>query len=108
MRMASMKQLIGLLAAAASLIAALASASAPRDIAFDDTRVFPESLGASRDGTLYIGRWQGIVYRARPGEALATPWIKPSSENGLLTILGVLPDDRAGRVWGCSGPRSGE
>ena len=104
MRMASMKQLIGLLAAAASLIAALASASAPRDIAFDDTRVFPESLGASRDGTLYIGSWKGIVYRARPGEALATPWIKPSSENGLLTILGVLPDDRAGWAWVCSVP----
>jgi hypothetical protein len=86
------------------LISALASAVAPRDIAFDDTRVFPESLGASRGGTLYIGSWKGIVYRARPGEALATPWIKPSSENGLLTILGVLPDDRAGWVWVCSVP----
>jgi hypothetical protein len=104
MRMALMKQLIGLLAAAASLIAAPASAGASRDIAFDDARVFPESLGASRDGTLYMGSWKGIVYRARPGEALATPWIKPSSENGLLTILGVLPDDRAGWVWVCSVP----
>jgi streptogramin lyase len=104
MRMALMKQLIGLLAAAASLISAPASAGASRDIAFDDTRVFPESLGASRDGTLYMGSWKGIVYRARPGEALATPWIKPSSENGLLTILGVLPDDRAGWVWVCSVP----
>jgi hypothetical protein len=85
-------------------LAAHASADAPRDIAIDDTRVFPESLGASRDGTLYIGSWKGIVYRARPGEALATPWIKPSSENGLLTILGVLPDDRAGWVWVCSVP----
>jgi sugar lactone lactonase YvrE len=99
-----MKQTIGLLAAGASLIAAMASASAPRDIAFDDTRVFPESLGASRDGTLYIGSWKGVVYRARPGETLATPWIKPSSENGLLTILGVLPDDRAGWTWVCSVP----
>jgi hypothetical protein len=71
------------------LIAAVASAEAPRDIAFDDTRVFPESLGASADGTLYNGSWKGIVYRARPGETLATPWIKPSPENGLLTILGV-------------------
>src|ERR1700722_3894694 len=86
------------------LIAALASAGTPRDIAFDDTRVFPESLGASRDGTIYIGCWKGIVYGAGPGEALATPWIKPSPENGLLTILGVLPDDRAGWVWVCSVP----
>ena len=86
------------------LIAAPLCAGAPRDIAFDDTRVFPESLGASRDGTLYIGSWKGIVYRASLGEALATPWIKPSSANGLLTILGVLPDDRAGWVWVCSVP----
>ena len=100
----SQKKLTAPVAMALSLIAALACASAPRDIAIDDTRVFPESLGASRDGTLYIGSWKGIVYRARPGEALATPWIKPSSENGLLTILGVLPDDRAGWVWVCSVP----
>jgi hypothetical protein len=66
--MASMKQLIGLLAAAGFLMAALACASAPRDIAIDDTRVFPESLGASRDGSLYIGSWKGIVYRALPGD----------------------------------------
>ena len=99
-----MKQLIGLLAAAASLAAPPASTAAPRDIPFDDTRVFPESLGASHDGTLYIGSWKGIVYRARPGEVLATPWVRPSPENGLLTILGVLPDDRAGWVWVCSVP----
>src|ERR1700678_4008207 len=86
------------------LIAAMARASRPHDIPFDDTRVFPQSLGARRAGTLYIGGGKGIVYRARPGEALATPWIKPSSENGLLTILGVLPDDRAGWVFVCSVP----
>jgi outer membrane protein assembly factor BamB len=90
--------------AALILIAAAAFAKEPRDIPFDDTRVFPESLGASRDGTLYIGSWKGIVYRARPGETLATPWIKPSANNGLLTILGVLPDDRAGWIWVCSVP----
>jgi hypothetical protein len=102
--MASMKRLPGLLAAAASVIAALAYARAPGDIAFHDTRVFPESLGASRGGTFYIGSWKGIVYRALPGETLARPWIKPSSANGLLTILGVLPDDRAAWVWVCSVP----
>jgi hypothetical protein len=102
--MASMKRLPGLLAAAASVIAALAYARAPGDIAFHDTRVFPESLGASRGGTLYIGSWKGVVYRALPGETLARPWIKPSSANGLLTILGVLPDDRAAWVWVCSVP----
>src|ERR1700677_977633 len=98
------KKLTAPAAVALVSLAALANADAPRDIAIDDTRVFPESLGASRDGTLYIGSWKGIVYRVHPGEALATPWIKPSSEKGLLTILGVLPDDRAGWVWVCSVP----
>jgi len=70
-----MKQLIGLLAAAASLAAPPASTAAPRDIP-STIRECPESLGASHDGTLYIGSWKGIVYRARPGEVLATPWVR--------------------------------
>ena len=50
--------------------------------------------------------WELEGYRlsSEPGEAIATPWIEPSPQNGLLTILGVLPDDRAGWVWVCSVP----
>jgi hypothetical protein len=69
------------------------------DVTIDDTLVFPESLSAAADGSLYIGSWKGIVYRALPGQTKATPWIRPSAENGLLSILGVLVDDRQGRVW---------
>src|SRR3984957_15969224 len=98
------KKLTAPAAVALVSLAALANADAPRDIAIDDTRVFPESLGASRDGTLYIGSWKGIVYRVHPGEALATPGGKPSSGKGWLPILGVPPDDRAGWVWVCPVP----
>lgn len=80
-----------------------ASATLPA-VTIEDTQVFPESLGAAADGALYIGSWKGIVYRALPGQTQATPWIRPSAENGLLSILGVLVDDRQHRVWVCSVP----
>ncbi len=74
------------------------------EVTIDDTLVFPESLGATADGALYIGSWKGVVYRALPRQTKATPWVTPSAENGLLSILGVLPDDRRGWVWVCSVP----
>ncbi len=90
---------------AAILVASNASIGATLpDVTIDDTLVFPESLSAAADGSLYIGSWKGIVYRALPGQTKATPWIRPSAENGLLSILGVLVDDRQGRVWVCSVP----
>ena len=90
---------------AAMLVACKASVGATLpDVTIDDTLVFPESLSAAADGSLYIGSWKGIVYRALPGQTKATPWIRPSAENGLLSILGVLVDDRQGRVWVCSVP----
>ena len=90
---------------AAMLVACNASVGATLpDVTIGDTLVFPESLGAAADGSLYIGSWKGIVYRALPGQTKATPWIRPSAENGLLSILGVLVDDRQGRVWVCSVP----
>jgi sugar lactone lactonase YvrE len=57
--------------------------------------VFPESLSAAADGSLYMGSWKGIVYRALHGQTKATPWIRPSAENGLLSILGVMKNGAA-------------
>ena len=73
------------------------------DIVFDDTRVFPESLDVSADGTIYTGSWKGIVYRALPGQD-AKPWIRPDDKNGILTILGVAVDAARGQLWVCSVP----
>src|SRR6202051_2715551 len=90
---------------AAMLVACEATVDAPLpNVTIDDTLVLPESLGAAADGSLYIGSWKGIVYRALPEQTKATPWIRPSAENGLLSILGVLVDDRQRRVWVCSVP----
>ena len=74
------------------------------DVVIDDTNVYPESMSASRDGTLYIGSMKGIIFRAPPGSPKAEPWVRPTPENGLLSLLGVLADDRSGTLWICSSP----
>jgi hypothetical protein len=41
-----------------------------------DTRVFPESITVTSDGTLLIsGSEKGIIYKALPGATVAQPWI---------------------------------
>ena len=74
------------------------------DIEILDTEVYPESITASADGTVYIGSIKGNVYRAEPGSAEATAWIETSAENGILTIFGVLADDASDTLWLCSVP----
>lgn len=74
------------------------------DIRIADSDVYPESLSADAAGRLYIGSLKGIVFRATPGAATAEAWIRPNAENGLLGILGVLVDEKAGTLWLCSAP----
>jgi hypothetical protein len=100
----------------AKLIAAVApcaltcltlAATAPRplpDIVMDGTNLYPESMSSSPDGTVYIGSMKGIVFRARPGSAKATAWIKPTAANGILTLFGVLVDASTHTLWLCSSP----
>jgi hypothetical protein len=73
-------------------------------VLINDTNVYPESLSSTRDGTLYIGSIKGIIFRALPERTKADAWIKPTPENGLLTVLGVLADERAHTLWVCSSP----
>lgn len=92
-----------------TIFALLLSASvtaAPKlpDIQIMDTGVFPESISSSSDGTVYAGSTKGIVYRAAPGSAQALPWIQPNAENGILSLLGVLADDKHNTLWLCSAP----
>ncbi len=47
---------------AAVLVACNASVGATLPaVTIDDTLVFPESLSAAADGSLYIGSWKGVV-----------------------------------------------
>jgi len=99
-----MRLRLALAGLAAALIAAPAAMAAAPDIRIDDTNVFPESLSAAADGSVYIGSMKGIVFRAPPGAAVAEPFIRPTPENGVLSLLGVLADDASGTLWLCSSP----
>jgi sugar lactone lactonase YvrE len=90
---------------AVATISACAHAQAPLpDIRIMDTQVFPESLSAAPDGTIYIGSVAGNVYKAEPGAAEAHAWIRHSPDNGILAILGVLADAGSDTLWLCSAP----
>lgn len=74
------------------------------DIRIVDTAVFPESITSTADGVVIAGSTKGIVYRAEPGTAEAHPWIHYDDNNGILSILGVLAEDRSNTLWLCSAP----
>jgi sugar lactone lactonase YvrE len=92
------------LAFASSCAIALAAGGATRaaDVVVPGATDFPESMSASSDGTLYFSSFgNGRVWRAKPGEAQASEWIKPGS-NGTASALGVLADDKSNTLYVCS------
>ena len=92
------------LAATATITSMGAASAAPRgDIRIDDTHVYPESLSSTADGTVYVGSIKGVVFRAKPGQAMAEAWARPE---GVLSILGVLADPKNGTLWICSTPNN--
>lgn len=80
--------------------------SEPRDILIGGERIFPESVTSDAAGNIYNSSLSGVIYRATPGGTTAEPWIKPSAENGLLSLFGVLADERHGALWACTNPNS--
>jgi len=88
--------------AAAVSLAASAAGAAPIRIA--GAGIYPESLTSSVDGTLYVGSLGGTIYRALPHRATAEPWIRRTAQNGLLSVFGVLADDRHRSLWVCTSP----
>jgi len=75
-----------------------------RDITLDGASIYPESVTATADGTVYAGSLGGTIYRAAPGARAAKPWIVRSDANGLLSLFGVLADERSGALWVCTAP----
>jgi hypothetical protein len=94
----------GTLLACALLLAAAGPNRPLPDIVMDGTNLYPESMSSGPDGSVYIGSMKGIVFRARPGSNKATAWIKPTAQNGILTLLGVLVDAPSHTLWLCSSP----
>ena len=85
------------------LLAASANAAPPvTEITLPGTRVFPESITSTSDGTLIIGSLgHGNVMRIAPGKSIAEEWIKPGT-GGLNQVLGVFADEKAKTLWVCS------
>lgn len=72
------------------------------DVVVPGSTDFPESMSASSDGTLFFSSFgNGRIWRAKPGEAEASEWIK-SGSNGLASALGVLADDKSDTLYVCS------
>jgi sugar lactone lactonase YvrE len=96
-----------MLPALAALLTLAAPVFAAPDVLIDDVHVYPESLSADRSGRLYIGSSKGIIFRTAPNGDIAEPWIRPNAENGLMTVLGVLVDERSRTLWSCTAPPFG-
>jgi sugar lactone lactonase YvrE len=88
--------------ATALFLAALTTpALAASDVVVDAPSAFPESLGSTPDGTIYIGSiTRGEVYRALPGDKRAATWIGKQAGNFGI-VLGVLADAPSNTLYVC-------
>jgi hypothetical protein len=82
-------------------LASAAHAASPVNV--PDTRVFPESISVTSDGTLLIaGSEKGIIYKATPGAATAQPWISREQGGFEGFLLGIFADEPHGVFYVCS------
>ncbi len=92
-------------AAAGLVLAAGAPAAMAADagtITFDGPGIFPESMTATKAGDLIFGSSaKGGVYRARPGETVASLWIDPA-KTPMGGVLGVYADEPSSTLYVCS------
>lgn len=74
------------------------------ELTVEGTRIFPESITSTSDGTLIVGSSaNGIIYRLTPGNKRAVPWIYPAitKEAGGPSLFGVLADEGRDTIWAC-------
>jgi sugar lactone lactonase YvrE len=89
------------LAISAVVLTSVAEAASP--VTVNDTRVFPESLSVTSDGTLLIsGLEKGIIYKAAPGATTAEAWITREQAGFEGFILGIYADEPHGVFYVCS------
>lgn len=84
------------------LAAGMCAGQAVTEITLPATRIFPESITSTADGTLIVGSLgHGNVLRIAPGKNTAVEWIKPGA-GGLNNVLGVYADEKGKMLWVCS------
>jgi sugar lactone lactonase YvrE len=90
-------------APAAAEPAVAAAPAAPAQIVIPGSRIIPESLTSTSDGTVIIGSVGARqIYRAAPGAATAEVFI-PAGTGDMQGIFGVLADEASGNLYACSG-----
>ena len=106
-----MKRLNFIRWAGALLVLVTGACSGPHPaetITLPGTRVFPESITSTSDGTLIVGSLgHGNVMRIAPGQTTAEEWIKPGTA-GLNNVLGVYADEKNKVLWVCSSNLDGK
>ena len=81
---------------------AKSAADKDREITLPGTRVFPESITSTSDGTLIVGSLgHNEILRIEPGTTEAKVWIKAGT-GGLNSVLGVYADEKSKLLWVCS------
>ena len=66
------------------------------------TKAFPESITATSDGALFVGRLgEGGIVRITPRTAESSVFVPPGA-SGSRSILGVFADEASGTLWACS------
>ena len=84
------------------LAAGMCAGQKVTEITLPATRIFPESITSTADGTLIVGSLgHGNVLRIAPGKTTADEWIKPGA-GGLNNVLGVYADEKGKTLWVCS------
>jgi len=63
--------------------------------------LFPESITSLKDGTIILGSVPGGIYKIKPGETAAKPFIAREG-NGFTTVLGVFADEKGNTLWVCN------
>jgi sugar lactone lactonase YvrE len=82
-------------------MAPIAKAASP--VTVPDTRVFPESITATSDGTLLIaGSEKGTIYKAAAGATIAEPWITREKAGFEGFLLGIYADEPRSVFYVCS------
>lgn len=76
--------------------------AAAAEISIPGTRVFPESITAGSDGSLYIGS-VGLaqIFKVAPGASTAEVFVAPGT-GGMKQIFGVYADTGTSTLWACS------
>ncbi len=98
-----MKSSLSMLALMMATGWAAAQSAPPATVIIPGTRIFPESLTSTKDGTVIFGSiGTGIIFRAAPNTVMAAAWIRPAAD-GPQGVFGVLADDASSTLWACYG-----